>query len=59
MPLPARNPHVSQPVGNAAEVRDEVLAATNRQQQPFVYGSLPRQEIYLLLKVHRIVLASV
>jgi Caspase domain len=30
-----------------ASVRDEVLAATNRQQQPFVYGSLPRQEIYL------------
>jgi uncharacterized caspase-like protein len=30
-----------------ASVRDEVLAATNRTQQPFVYGSLPRQEIYL------------
>jgi hypothetical protein len=30
-----------------ASVRDEVLAATNRVQQPFVYGSLPRQEIYL------------
>jgi uncharacterized caspase-like protein len=30
-----------------ASVRDEVLALTNRQQQPFVYGSLPRQEIYL------------
>ena len=30
-----------------ASVRDEVLAATNRQQQPFVYGSLSRREIYL------------
>jgi hypothetical protein len=30
-----------------AAVRDEVLAATNRQQQPFVYGSLSRREIYL------------
>src|SRR5262249_38323671 len=30
-----------------ASVRDEVLAATSRVQQPFVYGSLPRQEIYL------------
>jgi uncharacterized caspase-like protein len=30
-----------------ASVRDEVLALTNRQQQPFVYGSLSRQEIYL------------
>ena len=27
-----------------ASVRDEVLAATNRQQQPFVYGSLSRRE---------------
>ena len=30
-----------------ATVRDEVLAATNRQQQPFVYGSLSPQPIYL------------
>jgi uncharacterized caspase-like protein len=30
-----------------ASVRDDVLAATNRMQQPFVYGSLSRQEIYL------------
>jgi hypothetical protein len=29
-----------------ASVRDEVLAATNRQQQPFTYGSLSRQSIY-------------
>jgi hypothetical protein len=32
-----------------ASVRDEVLTATNRQQQPFVYGSLSRQSIYLKL----------
>jgi uncharacterized caspase-like protein len=30
-----------------AAVRDEVMAATNREQQPFTYGSLPRQSIYL------------
>jgi uncharacterized caspase-like protein/peptidoglycan hydrolase-like protein with peptidoglycan-binding domain len=30
-----------------ASVRDDVLAATNRMQQPFVYGSLSRQEIFL------------
>ena len=30
-----------------ASVRDDVLAATDRQQQPFVYGSLSRQSIYL------------
>jgi hypothetical protein len=30
-------------------VRDEVLAATRRQQQPFVYGSLPGHAIYLKL----------
>jgi Caspase domain len=30
-----------------AAVRDEVLAVTNGQQQPFVYGSLSRQAIYL------------
>ena len=28
-------------------VRDEVMAATNREQQPFVYGSLSKEEIYL------------
>jgi Caspase domain len=28
-------------------VRDEVIAATKREQQPFVYGSLSRQSIYL------------
>jgi formylglycine-generating enzyme required for sulfatase activity len=28
-------------------VRDEVLASTKREQQPFVYGSLSKQAIYL------------
>jgi formylglycine-generating enzyme required for sulfatase activity len=28
-------------------VRDEVLAATKKEQQPFVYGSLSKQAIYL------------
>ncbi len=28
-------------------VRDDVLAATNRRQQPFVYGSLSREAVYL------------
>jgi uncharacterized caspase-like protein len=28
-------------------VRDEVLSATKREQQPFVYGSLSKQAIYL------------
>jgi hypothetical protein len=28
-------------------VRDEVMASTNREQQPFVYGSLSREAIYL------------
>jgi hypothetical protein len=28
-------------------VRDEVLAATKREQQPFVYGSLSKQAIYV------------
>jgi len=28
-------------------VRDEVMAATKREQEPFVYGSLSRQAIYL------------
>jgi uncharacterized caspase-like protein len=30
-------------------VRDDVLTATQRQQQPFVYGSLPGHAIYLKL----------
>lgn len=28
-------------------VRDEVMAATKREQQPFVYGSLSREQIFL------------
>jgi uncharacterized protein len=28
-------------------VRDDVMAATNREQQPFVYGSLSRETVYL------------
>jgi len=28
-------------------VRDDVIAATNYEQQPFVYGSLSREDIYL------------
>jgi len=28
-------------------VRDDVLSHTNRKQQPFVYGSLPKRPIYL------------
>ena len=28
-------------------VRDDVMVATNREQQPFVYGSLSKEEIYL------------
>jgi hypothetical protein len=28
-------------------VRDDVMLATNREQQPFVYGSLSKEEIYL------------
>jgi formylglycine-generating enzyme required for sulfatase activity len=30
-----------------ASVRDEVMASTKREQQPFVYGSLSKQSIYL------------
>jgi hypothetical protein len=30
------------------KVRDEVLAATDNQQEPFVYGSLPGEEIYIV-----------
>ena len=29
-----------------AHVRDDVMAATNREQQPFIYGSLSSEEIY-------------
>ena len=28
------------------KVRDDVLARTNRQQEPFTYGSLPAQPFY-------------
>jgi hypothetical protein len=28
-------------------VRDEVMAATKREQKPFIYGSLSKQAIYL------------
>lgn len=31
-------------------VRDEVRQMTNRQQEPFVYGSLPGESFYFLLK---------
>jgi formylglycine-generating enzyme required for sulfatase activity len=30
-----------------ATVRDDVMAATKREQQPFIYQSLPAQQIYL------------
>src|SRR5262245_27137008 len=30
-----------------ANVRDDVMAATNREQQPFVYGSLSKEQICL------------
>ncbi len=32
-------------------VRDDVMAATKREQQPFVYGSLSKEEIYLVAPV--------
>ena len=32
-------------------VRDDVMAATKREQQPFVYGSLSKEEIYLKVPV--------
>jgi hypothetical protein len=28
------------------KVRDDVLARTNRQQEPFTYGSLPAQQFF-------------
>ena len=31
-------------------VRDDVLAVTNRQQEPFVYGSLPGDDFFFLAK---------
>jgi uncharacterized caspase-like protein len=30
-----------------AQVRDDVMSATKREQQPFIYGSLSSQKIYL------------
>lgn len=30
------------------KVRDEVLAATDNRQEPFVYGSLPGEEVYIV-----------
>jgi formylglycine-generating enzyme required for sulfatase activity len=33
-------------------VRDDVMAATKREQQPFVYGSLSKQSIYLKAPTH-------
>jgi uncharacterized caspase-like protein len=29
-------------------VRDDVLASTGRKQQPFVYGSLPSEELFFV-----------
>jgi hypothetical protein len=29
-------------------VRDEVLAATARKQEPFVYGSLPSEDFFFV-----------
>jgi hypothetical protein len=29
-------------------VRDDVLVATNRQQEPFVYGSLPADDLFVI-----------
>jgi hypothetical protein len=31
-------------------VRDDVLAATNRRQQPFSYGSLPASEDFFFVQ---------
>jgi hypothetical protein len=41
-----------------AGVRDEVMAATNRQQQPFIYGSLSRETISLKPPVAGVVAAA-
>lgn len=40
-------------------VRDDVMEATGRQQEPFTYGSLSGQEFYLAPRVAGIVSASV
>ena len=31
-------------------VRDEVLTATGRRQEPFVYGSLPAEDFFFVTK---------
>jgi hypothetical protein len=31
-------------------VRDDVLAATDRRQEPFLYGSLPGEDFYFVQK---------
>jgi hypothetical protein len=31
------------------KVRDDVLAATQRKQEPFIYGSLPSEPFYFRL----------
>jgi hypothetical protein len=31
-------------------VRDDVLAATARRQEPFVYGSLPSEDFFFVAK---------
>ncbi|WP_454620412.1 caspase family protein [Bradyrhizobium cenepequi] len=31
-----------------ATVRDEVMASTNREQQPYIYGSLSKEMVYLM-----------
>ena len=38
-------------------VRDDVIAATRRQQEPFVYGSLSKETIYLKSPVPAVVVA--
>jgi hypothetical protein len=30
------------------QVRDDVLTATGRKQEPFVYGSLPGEDIFFV-----------
>ena len=39
------------------KVRDSVLAETNQQQEPFTYGSLPGNEIYLVPPVEVVVVS--
>jgi hypothetical protein len=31
-------------------VRDDVVAATKRRQEPFTYGSLPGEDFYFAMK---------